>query len=237
MEEYGIFEVIEKLDEQAPDGHKLWRIRCKECGREFIRGSNLVKAPSKITYNCFHKRITGQDVKYDNHWKNLRIMQIYYKIITRCYNKNNKDYCSYGAKGISVYQDWLDNPTHFEDWALANGYEDNLTIDRRDETKDYCPSNCRWITKEENSRWKSTTNRINVDGDYTPDNCRFVSQKVQANNRRNNRFLTYNGKTHTISEWSKITGIPYGTLSGRILCGWQEKRAIEEPVKKKNKKC
>ena len=165
MEEYGIFEVIEKLDERAPDGHKLWRIRCKECGREFIRGSNLVKAPSKITYNCSHKRITGQDVKYDNHWKNLRIMQIYYKIITRCYNKNNKDYCSYGAKGISVYQDWLDNPTHFEDWALANGYEDNLTIDRRDETKDYCPSNCRWITKEENSRWKSTTNRINVDGE------------------------------------------------------------------------
>lgn len=142
MEEYGIFEVIEKLDKRAPDGHKLWRIRCKECGREFIRGSNLVKAPSKITYNCSHKRITGQDVKYDNHWKNLRIMQIYYKIITRCYNKNNKDYCSYGAKGISVYQDWLDNPTHFEDWALANGYEDNLTIDRRDETKDYCPSNC-----------------------------------------------------------------------------------------------
>ena len=165
MEEYGIFEVIEKLDEQAPDGHKLWRIRCKECGREFIRGSNLVKAPSKITYNCFHKRITGQDVKYDNHWKNLRIMQIYYKIITRCYNKNNKDYCSYGAKGISVYQDWLDNPTHFEDWALANGYEDNLTIDREDETKDYCPDNCRWITLEENARWKSTTNRINVDGE------------------------------------------------------------------------
>ena len=165
MEEYGIFEVIEKLDEQAPDGHKLWRIRCKECGREFIRGSNLVKAPSKITYNCFHKRITGQDVKYDNHWKNPRIMKIYYGILARCFNEDNKDYHSYGAKGILVYQDWLDNPTHFEDWALANGYEDNLTIDREDETKDYCPDNCRWITLEENARWKSTTNRINVDGE------------------------------------------------------------------------
>ena len=165
MEEYGIFEVIEKLDEQALDGHKLWRIRCKECGREFIRGSNLVKAPSKITYNCFHKRITGQDVKYDNHWKNPRIMKIYYGILARCFNEDNKDYHSYGAKGISVCQDWLDNPIHFEDWALANGYEDNLTIDREDETKDYCPDNCRWITLEENARWKSTTNRINVDGE------------------------------------------------------------------------
>lgn len=165
MEEYGVFEVVEKLNERAPDGHQLWKIRCKECGREFIRGSNLVKAPSKITYNCFHKRITGQDVKYDNHWKNPRIMKIYYGILARCFNEDNKDYHSYGAKGISVYQDWLDNPIHFEDWALANGYEDNLTIDREDETKDYCPDNCRWITLEENARWKSTTNRINVDGE------------------------------------------------------------------------
>ena len=104
--------------------------------------------------------------------------------------------------------EWIESYDAFKKWAIKHGYDDSLTIDR-----------------------------INVDGDYTPDNCRFVSQKVQANNRRNNRFLTYNGKTHTISEWSKITGIPYGTLSGRILCGWQEKRAIEEPVKKKNKKC
>lgn len=165
MEEYGIFEVIEKLDERAPDGHKLWRIRCKECGREFIRGSNLVKSPSKIAYSCSHKRITGQDVKYDNHWKNPRIMKIYYGILARCFNENDSAYCFYGAKGISVFQDWLDNPTHFEDWALANGYEDNLTIDRKNENKNYSPDNCRWITMEENSRWKSTTNRIDVDGE------------------------------------------------------------------------
>ena len=165
MEEYGVFEVVEKLNERAPDGHQLWKIRCKECGREFIRGSNLVKAPSKITYNCFHKRFNGKDVNYDNRWKNQRIKAIYYKIITRCYNEDNKDYRFYGAKGISVYQDWLDNPIHFEEWALANGYEDNLTIDRKNETKDYSPDNCRWITMEENARWKSTTNRIDVDGE------------------------------------------------------------------------
>ena len=215
MEEYGIFEVIEKLDEQAPDGHKLWRIRCKECGREFIRGSNLVKAPSKITYNCFHKRITGQDVKYDNHWKNLRIMQIYYKIITRCYNKNNKDYCSYGAKGISVYQDWLDNPTHFEDWALANGYEDNLTIDRRDETKDYCPSNCRWITKEENSRWKSTTNRINVDGEIKTG--RQWATELGFGPNLINRYIRNYGMDNVIEFIRRYKANPYkGQLPNKV---------------------
>ena len=215
MEEYGIFEVIEKLDEQAPDGHKLWRIRCKECGREFIRGSNLVKAPSKITYNCFHKRITGQDVKYDNHWKNLRIMQIYYKIITRCYNKNNKDYCSYGAKGISVYQDWLDNPTHFEDWALANGYEDDLTIDRRDETKDYCPSNCRWITKEENSRWKSTTNRINVDGEIKTG--RQWATELGFGPNLINRYIRNYGMDNVIEFIRRYKANPYkGQLPNKV---------------------
>ena len=215
MEEYGIFEVIEKLDEQAPDGHKLWRIRCKECGREFIRGSNLVKAPSKITYNCFHKRITGQDVKYDNHWKNLRIMQIYYKIITRCYNKNNKDYCSYGAKGISVYQDWLDNPTHFEDWALANGYKDNLTIDRRDETKNYCPSNCRWITKEENSRWKSTTNRINVDGEIKTG--RQWATELGFGPNLINRYIRNYGMDNVIEFIRRYKANPYkGQLPNKV---------------------
>ena len=215
MEEYGIFEVIEKLDERAPDGHKLWRIRCKECGREFIRGSNLVKAPSKITYNCSHKRIIGQDVKYDNHWKNLRIMQIYYKIITRCYNKNNKDYCSYGAKGISVYQDWLDNPTHFEEWALANGYEDNLTIDRRDETKDYCPSNCRWITKEENSRWKSTTNRINVDGEIKTG--RQWATELGFGPNLINRYIRNYGMDNVIEFIRRYKANPYkGQLPNKV---------------------
>ena len=215
MEEYGIFEVIEKLDEQAPDGHKLWRIRCKECGREFIRGSNLVKAPSKITYNCFHKRITGQDVKYDNHWKNLRIMQIYYKIITRCYNKNNKDYCSYGAKGISVYQDWLDNPTHFEDWALANGYEDNLTIDREDETKDYCPDNCRWITLEENARWKSTTNRINVDGEIKTG--RLWATELGFGPNLINRYIRNYGMDNVIEFIRRYKANPYkGQLPNKV---------------------
>ena len=165
MEEYGIFQILEKLDERDKYHHQLCRIRCKYCGREFIRAYSQVKAPSSYTTICNHKRKNGKDVQYDIHWKNPRIMKIYYGILARCFNEDNKDYHSYGAKGISVCQDWLDNPIHFEDWALANGYEDNLTIDREDETKDYCPDNCRWITLEENARWKSTTNRINVDGE------------------------------------------------------------------------
>ena len=165
MEEYGIFQILEKLDERDKYHHQLCRIRCKYCGREFIRAYSQVKAPSSYTTICNHKRKNGKDVQYGIHWKNLRLRSIYSGIITRCFDKNDKSYRFYGAKGVSVCQDWVDNPTHFEAWALANGYEDNLTIDREDETKDYSPDNCRWIVGEENARWKSTTNQINVDGE------------------------------------------------------------------------
>lgn len=59
-----------------------------------------------------------------------------------------------------MYQEWIDDPASFEEWAYRNGYKNNLTIDRIDEDCDYCPDNCRWITPEENSRFKSTTNYI-----------------------------------------------------------------------------
>ena len=165
MEEYGIFQILEKLDERDKYHHQLCRIRCKYCGREFIRAYSQVKAPSSYTTVCNHKRKNGEDIQYGIHWKNSRIRSIYAGIISRCFNEEDRDYRFYGAKGVSICKDWQENPLHFEDWALANGYEDNLTIDRKDETKDYSPDNCRWITGEENARWKSTTNRIDVDGE------------------------------------------------------------------------
>lgn len=57
-------------------------------------------------------------------------------------------------------QEWIDDPASFEEWAYKNGYKNNLTIDRINEDRNYCPDNCRWITLEENSRFKSTTNYI-----------------------------------------------------------------------------
>ena len=83
----------------------------------------------------------------------------------RCYNSNSEDYYRYGARGIRICDEWIDNPLSFEEWALNNGYADNLTIDRIDEDKDYCPENCRWISNKENARYKSTTHKIVVDGE------------------------------------------------------------------------
>ena len=97
-------------------------------------------------------------------WKNQRISRIYIAIKHRCYDSKRKDYRWYGAKGIKMCQQWLDNPSEFEKWALENGYADNLTIDRINADKDYTPDNCQWILLTENTRKAGKVNWITVDG-------------------------------------------------------------------------
>ena len=103
----------------------------------------------------------------------------------RCYEKQNHKYKNYGGRGIKICPEWLDFCV-FREWALSNGYSETLTLDR-----------------------------INVNGNYEPTNCRWVTQKIQQNNRSNNHLITYNGETHTMKEWSEITGISYRTIKDR----------------------
>lgn len=83
----------------------------------------------------------------------------------RCYDTTYKSYRFYGALGITVCDEWLYNPESFETWSMENGYEDTLSIDRIDSSKCYSPDNCRWITRNENSKWKKSTRYIEVDGE------------------------------------------------------------------------
>ena len=146
---------------KAKDGHKMYQYRCNVCNNVvWLRELN-----AKLTHKCFHKSKTI---------KNKRLKNIYTSMYDRCYNPNNKSYKNYGAKGIKICEEWLTG-ANFEKWSLANGYKDSLTIDRINPNKDYCPKNCRWITLEENARFKSTTN-----------------------------YITVNGTTHSGKEWSKI---------------------------------
>lgn len=138
---------------------------------------------------------------------NPRLHNVWSKMLSRCYWKKHKSYADYGGRGITVCPEWYDSFQTFAEWALQNGY---------DEQADFMAC---------------TIDRIDVNGNYEPSNCRFVSMKEQCNNRRNNRILSMNGESHTLTEWSNLMGIPHDTIMRRIKNGWCVEDALTRPVR------
>ena len=135
---------------------------------------------------------------------NTRLYRIWYGMKQRCYNPKNTRYKNYGGRNITVCDEWENDFISFYNWAIYNGYNDNLTIDR-----------------------------IDVNGNYKPDNCRFIDQKTQQRNRSNNHLITYNGKTHCINEWAEILGFSKYVIQNRILRDkWDIERAFTKPIRR-----
>ena len=115
-----------------------------------------------------------------------RIYKTWQGMKSRCSYMNDRHYKDYGGRGIKVCDGWQEFEPFYR-WAMANGYSDNLTIDR-----------------------------IDVNGNYEPSNCRWADRKSQANNRTNNKVIEYKNERHTLSEWSEILCINYSTLAARL---------------------
>lgn len=163
-------------------------------GKEKIARSSDLKMGRINSCGCLYK-ISNKGRNVSHQMTHTRIYNIYQGMKNRCYTKSNIEYKNYGGRKISVCKEWLEDFTNFYNWAMKNGYKDNLTIDR-----------------------------INVNKNYEPTNCRWVTMKVQQNNRRDNRKVLYKGKKYTIAELSDYIKIPYATLLWRINHNWSEKQ-------------
>lgn len=130
-----------------------------------------------------------------------RLYSIWKRMKDRCNNPNHKYFSYYGGRGITVCDEWQKNFPAFYEWAIQNGYDDSLTIDRIDSNGNYDPCNCRWVTRHE-----------------------------QMLNTRRNHYLTYNGETLTVNEWAEKFGIKQNTLLYRIRRGWSVERALTKRV-------
>ena len=132
----------------------------------------------------------------------MKLHDVWRTMIKRCENSNHIGYKYYGGRGIMVCSEWRKDFIPFYNWAIANGYEKGLTIDR-----------------------------INNNGNYEPNNCRFVTYKVQNRNSRNNRHIKIGNEVKLMVDWAEISGIKHQTLRKRIKLGWPGNRLLE-PIHK-----
>ena len=180
-QKFGQLTALYKLHNYHKEG-TYWLCICN-CGNISESWSPQLRNGKIKSCGCL--RIVNHSKKHGK--ANSRLYNIYNKMKSRCYNKNDPTYKYYGARGIKVCQDWLDNFQAFYDWAIENGYRSNLTIDR-----------------------------INVNGNYGPDNCRWITNKQQQRNKRNTKYVTYRGETKSLAEWCEILSLKYSRVFQRI---------------------
>lgn len=184
------------------DKHRHSKWLCKcDCGKETIVLSDALVRGRQISCGCYGKKVIGNRSR--THGKSqTKLYSVWMGIKRRCLETSHSQYKHYGGRGITICDEWRDDFESFYEWSMRNGYEDCLTIDRIDTNGNYEPSNCRWATIME-----------------------------QNNNTRRNHIITFNGESHTIAEWSRITGISAKCIGRRInRDGWSVEQALTKKV-------
>lgn len=147
-----------------------YRICCsKECKHIYQIGKPNLK---ERKYNFLDTPAIENDLY--KKWRNMK---------NRCYQPSCERYEIYGARGIKICDEWLDDFTNFYNWAMENGYKKGLTIERIDVNGNYCPENCTWVTMKE-----------------------------QSKNRRTNVWVEYNNRKMILSEVAKLEYLEYNNL-------------------------
>lgn len=149
-EKYGRWTVIEdSFYIKGNSNNTVQMVKCRcDCGTVKIKQANTLGNGSR-SCGCLALEIFRK-VSWKHGDYRSSLYGIWAGMKQRCFNKNNYSYRKYGARNVSICDDWLCY-VGFRDWALANGYQKGLSIDRIDSRKSYEPSNCRWVTKEQNS--------------------------------------------------------------------------------------
>lgn len=212
--EFGYWKVLEYAGSRKHknSSEAMWKCRCK-CGTIAVVSGQSLRNGSSKSCGCWNKevqkeRLTQMNKDCAKHGGyGTRLYNIWHGMKERCCNTNSPAYKKYGAKGITICDEWKDDFAEFRKWALNNGYRDDLSIDRKDGTKGYSPDNCRWATSKE-----------------------------QCNNLSTNILITHNGKTQTAMQWSEETGLSYRIIVDRYHKNMPPEKILEKRRRNKNGK-
>lgn len=222
-------------------GNIAWACVC-ECGNKTVVNGQKLREGRTKSCGCYSSDVAK--TRFTKHGESrTRLFRVWGGMLNRCSNPNNVGWENYGGRGITVDTAWGDSYEAFRDWAVANGYTDELSIDRIDNDGNYGPDNCRWTTMEVQSKNKRNNVRLN-DGRLAYE----VSEVSQAQLRKRihshgmsleDAALTPSRRPRTIMpdgsfavDTAKANGIPPGTFSQRIRFGWDVVRAATEQPRK-----
>lgn len=175
------------------NGKAIATCQC-DCGNIWTGRLSHIGKHNTTSCGCRRKEVLNRTTHGQSIRKNGDVSPLYKvwkSIKQRCTNPCDNNYKNYGGRGIIMCEEWLESSDAFFKWAEKNGYNDKLQIDR-----------------------------IDNNAGYSPKNCRFVDRKTNMRNVRNNIYLTINGDTKLLLEWSVQSGIPYSTLWARVKRGW-----------------
>lgn len=174
------------IDDRGTRKSYFW-CQC-DCGNmKSVRSDSLIAGAIR-SCGCMKKeqdRI-NLEANHSHKMSGTRPYEIWQGMKKRCYNEHDARFGRYGGRGIIVCDEWRNDFNVFYEWALKNGYSDNLTIDRIDNDKGYSPENCRW-----------------------------VDQKQQARNRSSNIRIKIGNATKTLTEWCEIFELDMKTILAR----------------------
>lgn len=183
--------VVVAFAETGRRGQSRWRCRCDCGGEKTLDGGNFVHGNTKSCGCIARKRNHGGRKAKD------RLYNIWCGMKQRANYPKHKDYSRYGGRGITVCDEWLNDFSAFREWALTNGYRDDLSIDR-----------------------------IDNDGNYEPSNCRWEDSETQGNNQRKCHRIDYGGERLTVSQWERKLGFKQGKIKARLYLGWTPEEAL-----------
>ena len=148
-ERYGRLTIIREVEPAGSSHKRVRRFLCRcDCGNEIICRLPNLKSGTTKSCGCYRKFVSSNR-RDCHHLKNTRIYRIWCGMKRRCYNKHNEHFDRYGGRGIIVCDEWKTDFMNFYDWAMSNGYDDKLSIDRINNEGNYEPSNCRWANQKQ----------------------------------------------------------------------------------------